>query len=291
MPVDVDKIHVGPGILTLTPTGGGDALTVEASTSGGVLAYARDIVDIEIAEELNAVDMFVNGEEVQFTIACRELDAERLNLHFGHGTTEEVAAGAGVNEEQTLTLTGVPDGGSFTITFGGQTTAAIAFDATAAEVEAALELLSSIGAGNVSCSGGPLPGTAVVIEFIGDLAQQSLALATADGGNLTGGTTPDAAIAETTDGEVGAGYEQANFGGSYQVDRYNLEYVVPQRVNSLLNIIVNLHSVISVPSGDIAFMRTGPSEIPMTFRGRADLTKPRGERLGYVRRETAVATA
>jgi hypothetical protein len=43
-----------------------------------------------------------------------------------------------------------PTGGTFTLTFEGQTTAPIAFDATAAEINKKLEALSTIGAGNVA---------------------------------------------------------------------------------------------------------------------------------------------
>lgn len=43
-----------------------------------------------------------------------------------------------------------PTAGTFTLTYSGQTTAGIAFDATPAQVQAALEALSTVGAGNVS---------------------------------------------------------------------------------------------------------------------------------------------
>lgn len=104
------------------------------------------------------------------------------------------------NEVQTLTITGTPTGGDFTITYAGQTTSAIAYNASAATVDTALEALSNIGAGDVTCTGGPLPGTAVVITFTGALAETNVALMTADGAGLTGGTTPDATIALTTTG-------------------------------------------------------------------------------------------
>ena len=44
-------------------------------------------------------------------------------------------------------------GGTFTLTYGGKTTAAIAHDASAATVQAALVALSSVGTGKVSVSG------------------------------------------------------------------------------------------------------------------------------------------
>jgi hypothetical protein len=109
---------------------------------------------------------------------------------------------SGVNEVQTLTITGTPTGGTFTITFSGQTTAAIDFDAVAADVEAALEALSNVGTGNVTCTGGGLPGTPVVITFTGDLAGTDVALMTTTD-SLTGGTTPASAIALTTPGGPG----------------------------------------------------------------------------------------
>lgn len=45
--------------------------------------------------------------------------------------------------------------GKFTLSFAGETTAALPFDASAADVQGALESLSAIGAGNVRVEGGP----------------------------------------------------------------------------------------------------------------------------------------
>jgi hypothetical protein len=76
---------------------------------------------------------------------------------------------------QIITTTGTVSGGTFTLTFTNnagvaQTTGTIAFNATAATVQAALVALSNIGSGNVVCSGGPLPGTPVLVQFQGTLA-------------------------------------------------------------------------------------------------------------------------
>ncbi len=51
------------------------------------------------------------------------------------------------NEVQTVTVTGSPTGGDYTLTFGGNTTAAIAHNASAQTVQAALQALASIGTG------------------------------------------------------------------------------------------------------------------------------------------------
>lgn len=100
------------------------------------------------------------------------------------------------NEKQTVTLTGDPDGGDFTLTWGGQTTAAIAFNANAATVQARLEALSNIGVGDVVCTLGPLPA-AVQVEFAGALKNTNVAAMTANAAGLTGGTAPAVVIATT----------------------------------------------------------------------------------------------
>lgn len=100
-------------------------------------------------------------------------------------------------EVQTLTITGTPTGGTFTMTYAGQTTASIAYNATAATVQTALEALSNIGAGNVACAGGPLPGSAVTVTFTGELASKDVVLMTTTD-SLTGGTAPASSVATTT---------------------------------------------------------------------------------------------
>jgi hypothetical protein len=84
-----------------------------------------------------------------------------------------------VNEIQTVTNDAT--GGTFTLTFGGSTTGPIAFDADAATVQAALEGLASIGAGNVTVTGAPQNWT---VEFLSDFGDA--ALLAADDTLLTG---------------------------------------------------------------------------------------------------------
>jgi hypothetical protein len=59
----------------------------------------------------------------------------------------------GVDEVQTIVLTGTPTGGTFTITFDGEDTDEIAFDATAAAVQAALEALTTVAGVRASYRG------------------------------------------------------------------------------------------------------------------------------------------
>lgn len=102
-----------------------------------------------------------------------------------------------VDEIQVVTLTDDTDGGTFTLTFEGDTTSALAWDATSATIQTALEALTSIGAGNVAVAGdGPH-----TVTFDGDLAGQNVSLLTADGSSLT-----------ATTGEEGVSVDQGTQG-------------------------------------------------------------------------------
>lgn len=115
-------------------------------------------------------------------------------------TSLEAGGTGGTNEVQTVTITGTPTGGTFTLTFRAATTTGIAYNADAAAVETALEALSTIGDGDVRVTGGPGPGTPYVVTFVNDLGHQDVTQMTASAASLTGGTTPAVGVVETTKG-------------------------------------------------------------------------------------------
>lgn len=92
----------------------------------------------------------------------------------------------GVSEIQLLTPGGTISGGTWTITFGGQTTSALAYNATAATIQAALEALSTVGVGNIAVSGGPISSGNVTLTFQNDLGYTNVAQVTVGTGSLTG---------------------------------------------------------------------------------------------------------
>jgi hypothetical protein len=92
-------------------------------------------------------------------------------------------------EQYTVTITGTPTGGTFTITVDGQTTAGIAFDATAAAFKTAVLALSNIDPGQADVTGGPGPGTPYTLSL-----DPQFGTPTADGAGLTGGTSPNVTI-------------------------------------------------------------------------------------------------
>jgi hypothetical protein len=117
-------------------------------------------------------------------------DRSLVDTYIG---TSVVADGA--NEVQTVTVTGSPTGGTFTLTYDGATTAAIAYNATAAVVQTRLLDLSTIEAGNVTVTGSA--GGPYTVTFSGG---QNVAAMTASGASLTGGSSPSVTVATATGG-------------------------------------------------------------------------------------------
>lgn len=104
------------------------------------------------------------------------------------------------DEVQQVAITGGPTGGTFTLTFSGQTTSGIVYNATASAVQSELEALSNIAPGDVACAGGALPGTPVTVTFTGAYDGVDVPLMTASGTGLTGGTSPAVVVTTTTPG-------------------------------------------------------------------------------------------
>ncbi|QKW31526.1 hypothetical protein HUT11_35785 (plasmid) [Streptomyces seoulensis] len=107
---------------------------------------------------------------------------------------------AGTDEVQTITITGTPTGGTFALTFNSQTTSAIAYNANAAAVQAALEALSNIAPGDITCAGGALPGTPVTVNFGGGVYDGTNVPQMTASGSFTGGTSPAVTVTTTTPG-------------------------------------------------------------------------------------------
>ena len=127
------------------------------------------------------------------------------------------------NQKQIVRLTGVPTGGTFTLTYSGQTTAGIAYNATAAAVQAALEALPNIANRDVTVVSDAAVGHPWTVYFGGALVSATTTPAelTASGVGLTGGTAPSVLISasvadqncEITGNTITS--NRATFGGVY----------------------------------------------------------------------------
>lgn len=117
--------------------------------------------------------------------------------HRGLSTDTAIAVQAKWDEVWTVTIANAT-GGTFTLTFGSQTTSGIAYNAAASAVQAAFTALSSVGSGNASVSGSN--GGPYTIEFIGTLAYANQGNITANGASLTG-SSPTVTPAKVQDGQ------------------------------------------------------------------------------------------
>ena len=96
------------------------------------------------------------------SIASNDVDAGNT-FYF-----EVLDGSGGTSEVQTLSISGSPGSGTFALRFDSVDTALLGYDSTAAEIQTALE--GVLGVGNVTCSGGDLPGSDVLITFAGSKA-------------------------------------------------------------------------------------------------------------------------
>ena len=124
-----------------------------------------------------------------------------VSIEYAAGTI--LGEQIGTNEIVTVTISGIPTGGTFTLTFGGQTTAAIALGASSLLIQQAFEALSTVGDGNanVTASWSHQGGT-IRIEFRGTLGATNVGAVTCDVGSLTGGSAAQS-VTVTTAGATG----------------------------------------------------------------------------------------
>jgi predicted outer membrane repeat protein len=121
--------------------------------------------------EFTVSGSLANGFVIEFTGDLELADQPLLQATWPPGITitpNTTTPGDGQNEIQQIFFPAQPGGGDFTLTLDTETTGPLAFDATALEVQTALEALSNIGFGNVSVTK-TFFGSAFVyqIEFVG----------------------------------------------------------------------------------------------------------------------------
>lgn len=161
------------------------------------------------SDELRGIEgvppQLVDGYQPGGDLSVRAYVNDLLWLLGLAGYKATVVAGAATADVWTITTTGVPTGGSFTVAVtpsGGVlvTTGPIPYNATAAQVQAAIAAVVP-GSVEVFCGGGPLPtGVTVTLSGSGSGKSHTLALGA---NNLTGGTSPVPVFTHTTTGANG----------------------------------------------------------------------------------------
>lgn len=126
---------------------------------------------------------FADGTFFISSCSGQGIGDENDNLYEITWNETAITLAGGVNEIQLILSNAT--GGTFTATYSGQTTAAIAWNATTADVQAALVALSNIAPGDVLVTGA---AGAWYVEFAGTLAATNVAQITLTPASLTGGS-------------------------------------------------------------------------------------------------------
>lgn len=202
MGVTVTNLLQGPAELRVSPFGTVEpTFTVDplnpawrdpGGTDGGArLVIAQNYSDMEVDQVPMAVGTRLVKQVLTVTTSLAEATLTNLKMVLNQAITG--------GEVQTISL-GSATAGSITITFNGQTTSSLPFNSTAAAVQTALQALSTIGSGNVTVTGGPLPAL-ITLTFGGVFTGVDVPQVTVTPTGLTGGTV---AVATTTQGDGGS---------------------------------------------------------------------------------------
>jgi len=181
-------VHVAGtgGTYTLT-------ITLNDGTAFTTAALAYDAVNTTVQTAINTAAGAALGDN-EIVVAGGPLSTSPFTLTFSGPTVDGLNAGltvitggtllraagtagaatttlagtTGVDEIQSIAAHVAATGGTYVLTVLGNPTAAIAYDANAATVQTAVDLVSGVTAGHVAITGGPLTTTPLTITFSGD---------------------------------------------------------------------------------------------------------------------------
>jgi hypothetical protein len=158
----------GPYTVTLSGSPTGSTFTLSyggSSTTGLSPTAAPSLVQsaLELLPSIGTGKATVTGTAGSYTIT------------LAVATSTLTAASSLTDSDYTVTLTNTPTSGTFTLSYAGQTTAAIPYNATTTQVRDALALLTNIGASNVTV-GGAVGAYTVAFKIIGTLTGSDAAL-------------------------------------------------------------------------------------------------------------------
>jgi hypothetical protein len=159
------------------PTAGTFKLQDSAGNQTTALAYNADGTTIQNA--LNALPA-INGGVSNVTVTATTIAITYGNSPLANAPVPPIVVAANTltnngtltNCVQTLFMEPAPQQGNFALMFGGQTTTPLAFNASAAQIQAAFQALSTVGAGNCAVSGFDFQN-GFAFAFEGALAQSA----------------------------------------------------------------------------------------------------------------------
>jgi len=222
------------GINAAWLTGGASANTIDASafTLGGVTLDGAAGDDTLTGTDQD--DFFTGGpgQDTVYGLLGTDTLIESGNHRFDLDDTS-LDTGEGTDEVQTVSLSGTPTGGNFTLSYNGEQSAALAFDANAEEMLRVLWQFDGIGEDDIEVS---KSGNTWTLTFVNNLAGTdvaALAVGTdlVDGATLVVGTTTSGSSlsdtlssiekAELTGGEGRNRIDASGFSGDVVLDGVN----------------------------------------------------------------------
>jgi hypothetical protein len=180
IPFDAEADDVSSALQGLYNIGSGNVIC-----TGGPLPTFP--IDVDLVGDItnpgtitaNAAGLYAStGDKFSVSVSQPSQTSQQVSLSTGSVTSQP------------------PTGGTFTLTYGGQTTALLSYDAQSADVQSALQNLTAIGAGNVTCTGGPLPATPITVQFGTNIPQPTAI--TGDGSQLVRSDTFSINIEQVT---------------------------------------------------------------------------------------------
>lgn len=157
--------------------------------------YPRELLQINRYSRFFTEDAYAVGKRCDESLVVTMPTC----VNGGYGGPITVTCNTPADEVQSLATSGTPTGGTINLTFQGQTTGDIAYNAAASAVQTALLALSNLDSGDVVASGGALGTNPVVLTFGGRFKGANVPKITVTTA-LTGGTDPTAEITVTTEG-------------------------------------------------------------------------------------------
>jgi hypothetical protein len=206
------RVRSNTGTVSVLDVRDGGQMLVTEVVAGSASANERQRVTLPVGVSGSTFTLTFNGQTtapISMAADSSAVQAALVNLSNINPADVTVTGGSGqpwdvvfggqyanqpvpaligrYNEFQQLSIVGNPSGGSFTLTFGGQTTGQIPYNATAAQVQAALVALSNVEPADVLVTGGN--GGPWTVEYRGAYSGFNLPLITANSAGLTGNQT------------------------------------------------------------------------------------------------------
>jgi WD40-like Beta Propeller Repeat len=192
---------IAPGTTITGISAGSLTLSAPATLSGsdlalrggGVCTESAQACTVEVSASQRTGGAGAQGADLNGSGSARYWGASADGSKVFFTSDQELTndANTGASDRQVIAVHAGAGGGTYTLTFKGQTTGSLPYDATVEEVQKALGTLSSIGVGNVAVSEAE---GADLVTFEDALAGVEQPAVTADSSSLTDGGIVDVKV-------------------------------------------------------------------------------------------------